>query len=645
MTLSGSDFHDSAQTGGQPNADAAAGTPPAAGVPNGAASIAAIKQSLRQAVPTDDSQLDDAHRLIAHALEERDAEAAQIAAALMDSDLALDAALWLPLSDALTTQPDAVYAFIRARLGLALESGSASEMDDRWQTRLRAAALSALAVAISDGDADTVINWLKLIAREPTAYGLSDLMHQALLAVRTRAISEPMLARGVLALAIKKDPEAAAMFLSDTALLDALPNNFGRALRDHAGDALALLQIHGAEVFMTALVRAARAAVPDLFTSASVEQSWTLAQSGGGHYLPDHAPADLLTEWVQAGANWLSDEALRMILSLALRDRRDDLFLNLAHRLVGQDRALRLLADALIGSQRGVADDLALIAQLIALDDVTPQDAVDLYILLLTAWDWNRSALPIMTQLARMAQTHPHISAPVEVWWRLLEIAADARDEQIERVALRRITADLDARDDDAALIDALLRLLPLCGWSASAKAVLMAWWRGFARAQPHARLQRLDKLLEGKKLDDLREVVVSIVGFRRMLGKRTLRQFSDDIDTALSVLQGLAEAFDPSARRPFTFDASTIREELDARCPDLTEAERKILINTLKELADTIANLGDNRSKASLMRRSDELDRQLASGEQDPHSAVDALKWMSGYLSGAHTDTASDET
>jgi hypothetical protein len=39
-------------------------------------------------------------------------------------------------------------------------------------------------------------------------------------------------------------------------------------------------------------------------------------------------------------------------------------------------------------------------------------------------------------------------------------------------------------------------------------------------------------------------------------------------------------------------------------------------------------------------MRRGDDLDRQLMAGEQQPHSAVDALKWMAGYLGGTQEKT-----
>ena len=107
--------------------------------------------------------------------------------------------------------------------------------------------------------------------------------------------------------------------------------------------------------------------------------------------------------------------------------------------------------------------------------------------------------------------------------------------------------------------------------------------------------------------------------------------------------MQGLAESFDPSPKRQVSFDPATIRLEMDSRSEELSPHELKILASNFKELAQLISMMGDNRSKATLMRRGDDVDRQLMAGEQQPHSALDALKWIAGYLSG--TQEKDDET
>lgn len=225
-------------------------------------------------------------------------------------------------------------------------------------------------------------------------------------------------------------------------------------------------------------------------------------------------------------------------------------------------------------------------------------------------------------------------------------MAGDLKQEFITRVALRRLTTDLDTLDDDDLLVDDLQRITTLIAWSSAARAQFLAWWRGYVRLQSMARLQRIDKALADSRraLDDLRTVIQAVIAFRRMLGKRSLGQFAEDVATAYTVLQGLAELFDPSPKRPGNFDPATIRLELDARAEELSPHELKIFANNLKELAQMIAAMGDSRSKATLIRRGDDVDRQLMAGEQQPHSAVDTLKWLAGYLGGTQEKPEGDE-
>ncbi len=65
------------------------------------------------------------------------------------------------------------------------------------------------------------------------------------------------------------------------------------------------------------------------------------------------------------------------LLELALRDRRDDLAHQIAHQVSGRDDFLTILIDAITISGRSDSDALALIAQMIAIGDLTQQDAVD----------------------------------------------------------------------------------------------------------------------------------------------------------------------------------------------------------------------------------------------------------------------------
>ena len=593
-------------------------------------SIDAIKAALKDAPPQGELKQIYASYLLRHALETRDTDAAVIITRLMDDDPSLDEALYEQLNAALETQPDAVYAFIRARLSVAL--------DEKWLARLKAAALASLHIAITDGDSETAVNWLRLVAREPAAYQLSDVVHNSILAAQERARTDPELARGLMVLAIRRDPEAAEKLMADDALMSVLPNNLGRSLRELDGDPLALLQAHGIETLLAALARAARVQNPTMFTPVALEQLWavyggTQTLNAGSRQAAEH----IINSWISDGAGWLNPDALETLLTLTLRDHRDDLFHQLTRPLAQREDFVSLLAGALHRSGR-TNDMLALIAQILAVGDLSQQGVVDLYIALLDHADWDRSTLPMMAQLARAVQQSPSITVPDDVLWQLLTVAAETKDELIARVVSRRITAELENVEDDAVLAEDLRQLVEQIQWNSHVRGQLMTWWRGFARAQSLSRLQKLDKALDGNRaLEELRTVVQSLTAFRKMLGKRGLSRFAEDISVAFSVLQALAESYDPTPKRTIGFEPATIRAELDARMEELSPHDLKILANNFKELAQLIGSMGDNRTKATIMRRSDDVDRQLSTGEQQPHSAIDALKWMAGYLSGMH--------
>ncbi len=598
-----------------------------------AAAPEALKAVMKDIPPEGDLKRQYAERLLHHALDARDADAALIVARAMDEDPALDRELYRQLERQLYLLPDAVYSFVRSRLG----AGDHSAADERWADRLKVAALTSLRVAIRDGDAETAVNWLRLVAREPASYDLAAIVHYGILAAQERALSEPQLAQALILLAVKRDQAALETLLANDALLAAVPDGLGRALRGGEGDPLFILQTYGVDVFLVTLNRALEARSPDLFTVATIQQLWAFYTSTPANPSAERIVRELST----SGAAWLPTPALETLLGLMLRDRRDDLSHLVIHQISRRDDFLTVIVSALGQSERSDSESLALIAQMIAIGDLSQQDALDVYVGLLAEWDWRKESLEIMEQIARTVQQHPALEIHPDVIWNLLAVAGELKQEFITRVAVRRLTAELEGFSDDALLADDVQRLTTLVAWSASGKAQLLAWWRGFVHDQTTARVQRIDKAVADNaaearhNLDDLRAVIHAIVAFRRMLGKRSLAQFAEDVATAYAILQGMAESFDPSPRRASSFDPATIRLELDARSEELSPHELKILANNFKELAQIVTVMADNRSKATLMRRGDDVDRQLMTGEQQPHSAVDTLKWMAGYLSG----------
>ncbi|MBZ0301831.1 MAG: hypothetical protein K8J31_18935 [Anaerolineae bacterium] len=584
-------------------------------------------------------------RLLDHALEARDSEAALVVALKMDEDPALDAALNDVLIASLDTQPDAVYFFVRTRLNDAMEA------DSRWINRLHTAALVSLRVAISDADGETIMNWLRLIAREPASYGLAEILREGILATQARARADGDLARYLITLAIKHTPDILDTLLADPALLAILPNNLGLVLRDHAGDPLYTLQNRGPELFLVATARSARAQAASPFTPEVIDQIWRLYTAGQTFSLPEHyLPETVIDMLAQAGPDWLPPEILEHLATLILADGRDKLFMTFAAHLAEQEQLIPLLGSALQDSQRSLDDVITLVSQLAAAGQIDQQATVDVYVMLLQEREWRQTTLPLVEQLARLIQQHPTLNIEPDMIWRLLDVAMAARSEMVARVGAQQLFNDIEQVDaagnngeTDAQLTESLLRLYESLQWSTQARNYVMKWWRDFVHRQPLARLIRLDKAMESKKtLNDCRAVVQTSLAFRRMLGTRTMAEFADVINLIFSLLEAISESFDPSPRQPTSFDEETIRSELDARRGDITDHQWRILAKNFKELASLIGVMGDHRSRGSLVRQN--VDRQLLAGMQQPESAVDAMKWIAGYLEGVQ-DRGSDES
>jgi hypothetical protein len=226
-----------------------------------------------------------------------------------------------------------------------------------------------------------------------------------------------------------------------------------------------------------------------------------------------------------------------------------------------------------------------------------------------------------------------------------LDFGAEHKDELAARAAVRRLCSLLELSSTDEDLVAGLSRLMAASAWNEAVRDQVLEWWRSFAHTQSTSRLSKLDKLLEAgsRDLEAARVSVHTLLALRRMFGKRSLREFADDIHQAYTTLQALASAFEDDAKRAANFDVLAARVEFAAH-EGLTPQERQILASDIKELASLIGEMGDHRTKARLIRREEDIDRQLMRAEQVPHSTVDMLKWLSGYLSGLQDEPDSDD-
>lgn len=602
-----------------------------------------------------------ARMLLDDALAERDTESALIVTQLMDADPVLNDKLGKQLQAALDDQPDAVYFVVRTHLNQIMEGRAngdsavvepdktgevdenpttAGDSAEHWLPRLHTAAVQSLQVAVNDSDANTLTSWLKLIAREPAAYQLGDVLLQGMRAAQERAQADGALGYQLLAFAVKRVPGSVDTLLNDAQLVDALPDAAAHALRDHDPEAALALATQGAtsgrELFLVALGVAARAQEPLTFTPHVLREFWGIYTEEQHMGLPEaYRPAALLHTLATDGTRWLSDDALATLMILTLTQHQDAVFLDLAARL--KDSHILLLPTALFRSGRKADDVLLLVGQTANAGVLTQQQVVDIYVQILDYYEWERHAQPLAEQVARAAQHNPNIVIATDVSWKLLHLAEESRAEIIGRVMSRRLLADIEKVEEDRRLIEAFLRLYEQMDWSAALRQYALQWWREFVRAQPLARLQSLDKALEGKRLlDEARLVVQTSINLRKVLGKKSLEDFADAIGTAFTLLQAMSDSFDPVPKQTIPFDPATVREEIDARQSELTPDERRVLAKNLRELGGLIAEMAEHRSRATLMRRGEEIERQLINGEVSPHSAIDTMKWLSGYLDGA---------
>lgn len=585
--------------------------------------------ALEASSPGDVTRIESARQLLTAALENADLDAALLVARFVDQDPALDAALAPDFDQALHNQPDAVYRFVRARLALS--------PDERWRFRLRQAALAALHVAITDADAETVLSWLTLIAREPAQYDLSDVLHHGLLAAHTRALEDPTLARDILLIALRRDYAAASQFIADPDIRAALPAELAGLLYGGASDALNVLSAYGSDVFLAALARAAEDKRADSFTIPVIEQLWHFYTGGAGGTLPPASqPAIIINNWTNDAA-WLPNPVFDHLLALALRADRDALASALVRQLIPQPDALNRLANALFKSALTPDQIVNQLGRISAAGLITPTEHARLTEALIQRFGWGASALPLVHHWGRLNKSAQDMPDEERLWLMLaFATAQDHPDELAASAALRFLSARIERIEDEKQIAESLARLLSHLETLPDVRAELLAWWRRTMLAQPVARLSKLgEALAKYETLADASAVIETIQALRRLIGKRTLAQFAQDVHAALAILQALSDAFDGESKRALRFDPRTMRDELARLRDTLSDQEHHILSTDLKELARVIGVLGDRRSKPNLIRREEEIDRQIMQGEQPPHGGVDVLKWLSGYLDG----------
>ena len=590
------------------------------------------------AAPEGDLRLRYFETLLRNTLDERDPAASKLIATTLDNDAVLDERLDSIFENALESQPDAVYAFVRNRLSEGVE--------ERWLERLHESARRSLSVAISSGDTPTLIGWLKLITREPASYRLRDILHEGLLTARERVgDNDSELARELLTLAVKRDPNIIPALLEDPQMQTAQDDTLAAALK---GDARAIETLSGEsrELFLLALAQAANYE-EDSISAGAMRTLWNMyenpaAGSLAQHYRPLTRIRDLITP---EQINSLEKSALEALFTLMLAAREDELFYELAAS-VFQEENSAVLATAFEQCGRPIDDIMTLINTLETQDILQPEQIIEICVILLTNRSHNQNTVPLTEKLARTLNSQPESTVPAGVLWQMLQTAATERSEMMARVATRRLLNDIGENAVETQVIELLVQLYNGTAWSDPAHETILEWWRTFTDEQSLQQLQKYDRAFADRKnLDVLHSIVQTTIAMRRALGQRSLAEFADAIATSYSILQALSDAFPSGTRQGILLDRATVRQAINSRSDELTPDVRQVLATNLRELAQLVAAISDSRSKPSLLGPgADDLERALMTGEATPVGAIDMMKFLSGYMEGAHRKDDDEE-
>ncbi len=566
--------------------------------------------------------------LLKNAFDERHQEAALLVAQAVDKDPSLRSALQPLIDAALADQPDALYFFVRTRL--------AAGVDARWLEWLHRAAIAAVSVAVDSGDPETLQSWLRLIAREPESYQLGGVLGESILAAQVRAREHAGLARTLLVLTIKHDARLVDALVDDDALIEQLTPEMQGALQNYDMALITNLPSQSQEIFLLALQRAlTRGQIA--ITLGALDVLWQIYQAEKQACIAEaYRPLNIIASLARHNETCLSSESLAHLLNHLLEEGQEPVLMKVVQLMAERPGLRDQLAAALNQSRRSVSSILNLVGDLINAGIMPPEQAFETYISIMDMRTWDADSIELAEQASRLLQQYPDISPASSSLWQLLATGAENRSELITRVTLRRLTASLSEFEAGEELTQILIQLRKLSVWSSSARNQLMAWWRAQIRQRSLIRLQQIDRVLEGQRtLEDLRAVAQTTIALRKMIGQHSLEDLAHQFAVAYSVLESLSDVFDNGGRGHVVIDPETIRNELDARAVEMSAESRHIMATNLKELAQIIITMADNRSKPSLMRSDETLERQLVTGEHAPQGSIDLMKWLSGYLDG----------
>ncbi len=572
-------------------------------------------------------------KLLYNALRERDRQAGTRVAEELDKDPSLESALSPIFDEMLEDQPDAVYVFIRNRL-------THLGVDSAWIPRLQAAARLSLEVAIDQGDIGALAGWLELIAHEPHAYQLQDILQDAILRAKQRAYDDGELGIHLILIAVRRAPEIVDALYQDERLINALETKVQVALQAPSAESLEQLVTEKREYFLLALVHGVEVTDETLVSLPTAAALWSLYESDERINLPAVYRPPAVTRLLTTEASHQLSEAARDFLFkrvIACDDRK--LIVDAARHFAERDLLFPRLSDALESDALPLDKVISVMNAVSAIKSAPPHALIDAYFALLDYYQWEGQTQRLMEALTRLMAKHHEAPVSYRHLWRLFEACQALELEGATRVSMTHLLRQYGEEEDLAVVVEGLARIWRRIGLNRALQAAVNAWWREYAHGSSLTQLARLERELEAQRqLEAQRHILYSVLAMRRWLHNQDPVELADSINTTYTILEHIADAFD--AEHIHEIDSHTIRRELDEVGGGLSSEERHILANNLRNLAHRITQMAGKRSKPSLIRSEEGIERQLQQGEANPQGSIDMMKWIAGYLDGAHQAT-----
>jgi len=462
-------------------------------------------------------------------------------------------------------------------------------------------------------------------------------LKQGILAAQPRAHENGELGVRLILIAARRVPEILDTLYQDDELMDALPNNVGQALRQKDVESLEILLDGPPEYFLLALSHALQTSDEQVITARMVQRLWALYMDDDKISLPSMYQAHTLLRLMGTqSSHQMTDNAIDTLLGYIIEANDNDLFVDVASHLANRDILFPRLSSILQNHHQSFEQLLTLMNWVADIDNVSSTDVMTTYFELLDVLGWDETTQPMIEAAARLLNQNTNATVSARHYARLFDASTMLKLESPARTAMNRLLSDLMVSEDSAQVVSEIVRIYKKIAWSKPLLETFNVWWRNYTHASSLVQLQRLDRELDAYRiLDTQRQILQTAIAMRKLLGNRNLLEFADAVNTTYSVLESISDAFDKSQLTDV--DPLTVRNELDAFSDDIPPDERHILSKNLRELAQLIVKMSDKRSKSSIMRSDEAIDRQLMYGSANPQGSIDVMKWIAGYLGGTH--------